>query len=68
MRGLVCLFFILYLIAVVFFNTPVSENYGEEITLLVSIITQGIAYSFYRQNRDEFSTRLRRDHKKNNMT
>ena len=61
---LTIIFFITCLIMVIFYNNPVFRNYCEEGTLLVSIINLGIAYSFYRHNRAEFSARWRQRHKK----
>ena len=58
------IFFILCLIMVIFFNNPLSRSFGEEVTLLVSIINLGIAYSFYRHNKEEFSANWRQRHKK----
>ncbi len=58
------IFFVLCLIMVIFFNTPVTRSFGEELTFLVSIINMGMAYSFYRHNREEFSARWRQHHKK----
>jgi|GEM_PF-1519189 len=58
------IFFILCLLMVIYLNNPITRSFGEELTLLVSIFNLGMAYSFYRHNRDELAARWRQHHKK----
>jgi len=52
------IFFLACLGIALFQKGPVLEHYWEETLLIVSVLNLVIAYIYYRNNRDEFRSRM----------